>query len=224
MRTTPARTFAIVSLALAGGCSSHGATVSNTAESQPTPSGAQTDDANPTCAGYLKLLTDCGAVTGTRLAGCAATNPILPCATACVRSADCEAIKEDYCDGAYNDFAECLDRCEASLPPPVFVCSDGTSLPASYRCDGVPDCADGDDEQCPRGIFTCENGLMIPAGWQCDGVNDCANGEDERDCGLPNFTCDDGTSRPPSRECDGTADCAGGEDERDCTRLTCSAS
>ncbi|HTQ03496.1 MAG TPA: LDL receptor domain-containing protein [Polyangiaceae bacterium] len=209
----------VVALALVCGCSSGPA---KTASGAPAPDVAPTNDTTPTCARYLKLLTDCGVVTGTRLAGCADSNPILPCATACIESAGCDAIEADYCDGSYDDFAECLDACQQSLPPPTFVCADGTVLPASYRCDGSRDCPDGSDEQCPPGKFTCDDGLQIPAGWQCDGVDDCSNGEDERDCGLPNFTCNDGTILPPSRECDGTADCAGGEDELDCTKLTCS--
>ncbi len=184
-----------------------------------TPVPAASDD-TPTCANYVKALTACHVITGTRLADCNDSKPILECVFACVKNASCDEIKADYCDGSYDAYASCLDDCNNAQPAAMFVCNDGTEIMASFRCDGVPDCPGGEDEVCPPGTFTCDNGLMIPAGWKCDGVSDCENGEDERDCGPP-FVCNDGTTLPSSKECDGTADCAQGEDELDCTKLTC---
>jgi hypothetical protein len=173
-----------------------------------------------TCASFVEQLFACNVITGTRLAGCEDENPVLPCVMKCVSSAGCAQVQADYCSGAYNDYAACLDECHATLQPAEFVCEGEEPIPASWRCDGLADCENADDEDCPPGEFTCADGLDLPAGWQCDGVLDCRDGEDEADCG-PRVSCGDGTSVPSSRECDGFADCAGEEDERDCVRLKC---
>lgn len=190
---------------------------------QEAPASSAPDD-KVTCASYVQMLTDCGVIKGTRLAGCADDDPSLPCPAACVAKAECDEIAATYCGGADNDFAECLASCEASLPAREFACSDGKTISMRWRCDGVPDCANGEDEICPKGTFTCQSGLTIPAAWQCDTVNDCPAGDDERRCGQvgKDFSCADGSSIPASQECDGANDCPAGEDELDCTKLTCS--
>ncbi len=180
------------------------------------------DNGEITCARFVRMLTDCGVVTGTRFAGCEDDDAILPCATDCVAKASCAEIEAMYCAASFNDFAQCLDDCQAALPPPEFVCGDGSRIPASFQCDGFADCPGGEDEDCPEGTFTCDSGLNIPAGWQCDGVLDCADGEDELDCTGAMVDCGNAMSVPASRACDGTRDCPGGEDELDCTKLTCS--
>jgi hypothetical protein len=174
-----------------------------------------------TCASFVGQLTDCGVLTGTRFKGCEDDHPLLPCMAACVTDYGCDQVAGMYCYGSFNDYASCLEACRMALPPPEFVCGDGSRILASWRCDGSVDCPGGEDEACPDGKFTCGNGLEIPAGWVCDGVQDCQGGnEDERDCG-PMISCDDGTSLPASLDCDGTPDCPGGEDERDCAKLMC---
>jgi hypothetical protein len=173
-----------------------------------------------TCASFVRMLTDCGLLTGTRLAGCDDDNPLLACAADCVRTASCDAVQAMYCGGSYNDFALCLDECRATLPLPEFPCGDGTRVPARWTCDGATDCENGADEDCPEGMFACESGLEIPLGWQCDGVSDCSSGEDELDCGPP-FSCASGAAVARSRECDGTPDCTDADDELDCATLTC---
>ena len=172
------------------------------------------------CARFVKALTECAVLTGTRFKGCADDDPQLACALSCVERATCAQIAGAYCDNVLNSYAGCLNECDMAAPPPQFVCADGETVAASWRCDGTPDCPDGSDEDCPSGTFSCRDGLTLPAGWQCDGNVDCAGGDDEGDCG-PQVPCDDGTTISASRECDGTDDCAQGEDELDCTHLAC---
>ena len=105
----------------------------------PKPDAANGDDVPATCAGYVKALTDCHVITGTRLADCDDGKPTLQCAFACVKNASCAEITADYCDGSYKDYASCLDACTTAVPPATFVCNDGTQIMASWRCDGVPD-------------------------------------------------------------------------------------
>jgi hypothetical protein len=180
------------------------------------------DDGESTCASFVKLLVDCGVITGTRLGGCEDDHPLLSCVIDCVENASCEDIEAAYCNLEPNTFVECVTGCESAQPIPEFVCDNGAPIQASWRCDGVSDCPNGEDEACPDGMFTCDSGLSIPAGWQCDGVSDCEAGEDELDC-VPgsSVACRDGTSIPASRQCNGVPDCANDEDELDCTKLSC---
>jgi hypothetical protein len=174
------------------------------------------------CESLVGKLTDCGVLSGTRLAGCTNDQPVLPCAMACVANAECSEIEAMYCHASYNDYALCLEACHEGLPLPEFVCSDGSRIPASYTCDLVEDCPEGEDEDCPEGMFLCESGLSIEAGWECDGVEDCPDGDDERDCrDSPMVSCGDGSTIVASRECDGSVDCATGVDEQDCAKLEC---
>ncbi len=62
----------------------------------------------------------------------------------------------------------------------VFVCDDGSEIPASWENDGDEDCADGEDEwEVEEDVFVCDDGSEIPASWENDGDEDCADGEDE---------------------------------------------
>jgi len=98
----------------------------------------------------------------------------------------------------------------------VFVCDDGTEIPASWENDGEEDCTNGEDEwDVEEDVFVCDDGSEIPASWENDGEEDCANGEDEWDVEEDVFVCDDGSEIPASWENDGGEDCANGEDEWD---------
>ena len=176
-----------------------------------------TGDGKATCQSFVQTLTDCEVIQGTHFKGCADDDPTLQCLADCVAKAACEEIKETYCYHSFTGYAECLQACKK---PRDFACGDGSTIAATWQCDGVADCPGGEDEECADGTFDCAGGPSIPAGWRCDGVEDCSGGDDEADC-HPAFRCDDGTMVPVSQECDRFVDCTNGEDERDCTMLTC---
>jgi hypothetical protein len=183
--------------------------------------GAAGASSESTCADVVEKLSACGLAKGRQLKDCADGDRLHACLAGCVEQANCQEIEGGFCRDDTNDFSNCLKACH-DAPPPEFVCSDGSSIPADWRCDGGPDCPAGEDENCPSGSFVCQDGLRLPAGWRCDTVADCAQGEDELDCpGSPTLTCPDGTEFAARRLCDGTPDCAGGEDELDCVVLTC---
>lgn len=189
----------------------------------PAAGSSGTEPSGPiptTCAGFVRRLTECGVLTGTRFARCEDDSPALACLVACATGSSCEDIISAYCAADQNDYAECALKCREL--PMGFMCSDGTIIRGTWKCDGTPDCPDGEDEDCPEGTFVCQGGQHIPAGWHCDGNNDCPGAEDEGDCpGSPMFVCADGVMLSESDECDGVPDCAGGEDEADCTKLVC---
>jgi hypothetical protein len=142
------------------------------------------DDGESTCASFVKLLVDCGVITGTRLGGCEDDHPLLSCVIDCVENASCEDIEAAYCNLEPNTFVECVTGCESAQPIPEFVCDNGAPIQASWQCDGVSDCEAGEDElDCvPGSSVACRDGTSIPASRQCNGVPDCANDEDELDC------------------------------------------
>jgi hypothetical protein len=216
MEVKRAWTVRLVSIALAvyaAGCS----------EDKKPDGAAETPEATveKVCAAVVDKLTECGVISGLHLKECGEGDTLARCVAACVDDADCDEMKASYCDDALNDFSDCLSACHEA-PPPDFVCADGSTIPASWRCSGAEDCPGGEDEDCPKGSFVCEDGLSIPAGWKCDKVDDCSHGEDEGDCpGSVRITCDDGSRLPARFRCDGSQDCADGEDELDCAVLMC---
>jgi hypothetical protein len=175
-----------------------------------------------TCDHWIQRLLDCEVIAGSRLSGCADDDPILPCVWDCMGKATCKQIKASYCNNSFNSYAGCINECHM-LPPPPFVCNEGTEIDARRQCDGVRDCPNGDDEDgCTQGYFSCDNDVSIPASWQCDSVKDCAGGEDEHGCpDGPMFTCADGETLPADRQCNAVPDCPDGDDEIDCAILTC---
>ncbi len=196
----------------------HPGTAANGGSGDDAHAGAPpTGDGKATCQSFVQTLTDCEVIRGTHFKGCSDDDPTLQCLASCVADAACDEIKETYCYHSFTGYAECLQACKK---PRDFVCGDGSTIAATWQCDGVADCPGGEDEECADGTFACAGGPSIPAGWRCDGVEDCSGGDDEADC-HPDFRCDDGTLVPASQECDRFVDCPNGEDERDCTMLTC---
>ena len=116
------------------------------------------------------------------------------CAIECARPAACEDMRAQACDDADNEYARCLDRCQAVFA--LFDCGDGTQVDTERRCDGEPECANGADEaRCdqPAATLDCGGGEVVPAESRCDDVADCQNGADEAGCPLRAMTlCPDG--------------------------------
>jgi hypothetical protein len=104
---------------------------------------------------------------------------------------------------------------------PTFACSDGSTVPEPYVCDGEPDCADGSDEEqmCPA-PFMCGDGQELGMYSICDGFQDCADGSDEVGCPPP-FVCGDGSEISPDWVCDAEPDCEDGSDEEQMCPETC---
>ncbi len=222
MRTRLAWLIVGATAALAASCAAdddeHAGSAANGGSGDDAHAGAPpTGDGKATCQSFVQTLTDCEVIRGTHFKGCSDDDPTLQCLASCVADAACDEIKETYCYHSFTGYAECLQACKK---PRDFVCGDGSTIAATWQCDGVADCPGGEDEECADGTFACAGGPSIPAGWRCDGVEDCSGGDDEADC-HPDFRCDDGTLVPASQECDRFVDCPNGEDERDCTMLTC---
>lgn len=103
------------------------------------------------------------------------------CAVECVRPASCEDMRAQACDDADNEYARCLDRCQAVLA--VFECEDGTQLDSERACDGTPDCDDATDEaDCDAPTFACGGGETVLESERCNGSPECGNGADEAGC------------------------------------------
>ena len=109
------------------------------------------------------------------------------CAVECAGPASCEDMRAQTCDDADNEFARCIDRCEAVFV--VFDCGDGAQIDAERRCDGEAECANGADEaRCdPPETVDCGDGEPV-SGSRCDGTMDCQNGADEADCPMRAMT------------------------------------
>lgn len=116
-----------------------------------------------------------------------------------------------------------------------FQCNLGNCIPASKKCDHVPDCYDNSDEQdC---VWVCDEtrefkcahtGKCITLEQRCDGTLNCGDFDDSDEmecggvCGDRQFHCSRSTTGRPcisaKWRCDGVQDCANGEDEANCRR------
>jgi hypothetical protein len=106
-----------------------------------------------------------------------------PCVLDCVRGASCEDFRAQACDDADNEYARCLDACQAVFA--VFDCGDSTTVDSERRCDGEAECANGADEtgcEEPEPDFACGDGEAAPADSRCNGEPECQNGADEAGC------------------------------------------
>lgn len=133
------------------------------------------------------------------------------------------------------------ENCEeevATVPPHMFRCASGITIPTRWLCDGEEDCTEGSDEKnCPGGEankpqeksdpcrdneFQC-GAYCVMATWVCDGGVDCPNGEDEancdKECPESHFTCNNKQCILGHLRCNGEKECADGSDESDCPKV-----
>ncbi len=165
---------------------------------------------------YYTAISTCGAppkiVAGQVAIQCEDVSPFvcgegegIPETWKCDLAADCvDGSDEATCPGTFmcddgeivdeelvcDEFPDCADESDEKKCP-TFVCTSGTVIPLSYRCDGVTDCcpdapdpevcADKSDEaNCPT--FTCADGMTIALMFKCDGIEDCDDKSDELGC------------------------------------------
>jgi hypothetical protein len=164
------------------------------------------------CADLNAKLQKCGLVPQGSQFSCTEPTSDEECAASCALNASCSDLKDSACSNITSTTIQaCYVECRTESPQ--FTCKDGTSVPASYRCDGSPDCDDGSDETgCPT--FTCQDGATVQADFRCDGMDDCDDGSDETGC--PTFTCQDGAKIPADDRCSGEPECSDGSDETGC--------
>ncbi|KAJ8038277.1 Mucin-4 [Holothuria leucospilota] len=110
-------------------------------------------------------------------------------------TATCTPARRTYecvCNPGYDgDGFTCISPCANGDP---FICSDGSCIYATRRCDRTSDCPQGEDESkelccdelnrneyCPKsGYEVCQNGVYIPEAQFCDGwQGDCPENYDE---------------------------------------------
>ena len=98
------------------------------------------------------------------------------CVLKCTQERSCDESEAYYCNALSTD--PCVDACTLD----EFKCDDGTTVEASYQCDGFYDCADDSDEA-GCSYFVCETDAeIISLGYTCDGDPDCSDGSDEAGC------------------------------------------
>lgn len=133
------------------------------------------------CESLANKLIGCGLATGGIVGGCTEpSDAVEVCESNCLFNASCADVDALFCGGGTGAIVTCSDQCGNQ---PDFLCGDGESFPANFRCDGFADCTNGFDESgCPPDTFFCSDGSTVPLDFQCDGGLDCSDGSDEINC------------------------------------------
>ncbi|WP_330925729.1 hypothetical protein [Candidatus Sororendozoicomonas aggregata] len=105
-----------------------------------------------------------------------------------------------------------------------YVCQNGQTIKAAWRCDGVVHCigvipSDERVSGANPACFRCQNARIIKNNHLiCNGEDDCGDNSDESDC----FHCKNGDRVRSEMRCDDHQDCADNSDELLCHSFDCS--